>query len=61
MSGVDWWRDHFSVAETDHLFLNQYSQPISTRGVQKLVTKSRLAAGITKRAGSTLCATPSPA
>ena len=35
----------------DALFLNQYGQPIGTRGVKKLVTKYRRAAGITKKAG----------
>ena len=34
----------------DHLFLNRYGQPISERGVRKLVTHYRLAAGITKKA-----------
>jgi integrase/recombinase XerC len=35
----------------DSLFLNQYAEPISPRGVQKLVTKYTRAAGITKKAG----------
>lgn len=35
----------------EHLFLNQYGEPISERGVQKLVTKYRRLAGIHKRAG----------
>ncbi len=35
----------------DHLFLNQYGEPIGLRGVKKLVTKYRRAAGITKKAG----------
>jgi site-specific recombinase XerD len=35
----------------DHLFLNQYGEPIGERGVQKLVTKYHRAAGITKRIG----------
>lgn len=36
---------------SDHLFLNQYGEPIGERGVKKLVTKYRVAAGITKRPG----------
>lgn len=43
--------DNFADVDSDYLFLNQYGQPISTRGVQKLVAKYRLAAGITKKAG----------
>jgi integrase/recombinase XerC len=35
----------------DTLFLNYQGEPISTRGVQKLVTKYRTQAGITKRVG----------
>jgi integrase/recombinase XerC len=34
----------------EHLFLNRYGEPISQRGVRKLVTKYREAAGITKKA-----------
>jgi site-specific recombinase XerD len=34
----------------DHLFLNKDGDPISERGVRKLVVKYRVAAGITKRA-----------
>jgi integrase/recombinase XerC len=36
---------------SEHLFLNQYGEPISERGVQKLITKYVRAAGITKKAG----------
>jgi integrase/recombinase XerD len=36
--------------ETDHLFLNRFNQPFSDRGVRDLVTKYRVAAGITKKA-----------
>src|SRR5215212_1579958 len=35
----------------DHLFLNQYGEPISHRGIQKLVTKYTRAAGIKKKTG----------
>src|SRR4051812_32728268 len=35
----------------DHLFLNQYGEPISPRGIQKLVTKYTRAAGIKKKTG----------
>lgn len=35
----------------DHLFLNQYGEPISQRGIQKLVTKYARAAGIRKQVG----------
>ena len=37
--------------DDDHLFLNQYGEPISQRGIQKLVTKYTRAAGIKKKAG----------
>lgn len=36
--------------EYPHLFLNRYGEPISERGVRKLVVKYRIAAGIAKRA-----------
>lgn len=35
----------------DRLFLNQYGEPISQRGIQKLVTKYTRAAGIRKQVG----------
>lgn len=35
----------------DQLFLNQYAEPISPRGIQKLVTKYTRAAGIKKQVG----------
>lgn len=38
-------------ATADHLFLNQYGEPISQRGIQKLVTKYARAAGIRKQVG----------
>jgi integrase/recombinase XerC len=34
----------------DHIFLNYAGEPISTRGVRKLVTKYRVRAGISKKA-----------
>lgn len=37
--------------DDDHLFLNQYGDSISQRGIQKLVTKYTRAAGIRKKAG----------
>ena len=35
---------------SDHLFLNRYGEPISQRGVRKLVAKYRSQAGISKKA-----------
>jgi site-specific recombinase XerD len=37
--------------DDDHIFLNQYGEPISVRGIQKLVTKYTRAAGIRKKSG----------
>ena len=37
--------------DSDQLFLNQYGAPIGCRGVKKLVTKYRQAAGVTKKLG----------
>lgn len=37
--------------DENHLFLNQYGEPISRRGIQKLVTKYTRLAGIRKKAG----------
>lgn len=35
----------------EFLFVNRYGEPLGERGVKKLVTKYRVAAGITKKAG----------
>ena len=35
---------------SDHLFVNRYGDPLSDRGVRKLIAKYRVGAGITKRA-----------
>jgi site-specific recombinase XerD len=35
---------------TDHLFVNRYGDPLSDRGVRKLIAKYRVRAGITKKA-----------
>ena len=34
----------------DHLFVNRYGDPLSDRGVRKLIAKYRVSAGITKKA-----------
>src|SRR4030095_7435316 len=45
---------------SDILFLNYKGEPISERGIRKLVVKYRKNAGITKRASCTLSGIPSP-
>ena len=44
------WLASRSQSVEGHLFVNRYGEPILERGVRKLVTKYRLAAGITRRA-----------
>jgi site-specific recombinase XerD len=45
-----WLKLRGEDALDDHLFLNRFGQAFSQRGVRNLVTKYRLAAGITKKA-----------
>lgn len=50
LAALSTWLKLRGQAADDHLFLNRYDEPISQRGVRKLVTKYREAAGITKKA-----------
>ncbi len=51
MQAIRSWLKVRPDVSDDHLFLNQYGEPLGQRGVQKLVTKYRRGAQITKRAG----------
>ncbi len=50
LTALKTWLELRPDVEDDHLFLNRYGAPIGVRGVRKLITGYRLAAGITKQA-----------
>lgn len=50
LTALKTWSELRPEVEDDHLFLNRYGAPLGIRGVRKLITGYRVAAGITKQA-----------